>query len=421
MSHPDAERDLRHNVIVHFWDAGTFGLALGLASLVTVLPLFVKELTTSNLLIGLVAAMHPLGWHLPQLLTVRPAGRARRLLPVAMKLSFHERWPFLALALVAWQAPGLDPRLVLALTFGLVLWFGIGGGLTAPPFQTMVGKIIPSANLGAFYGMKAGAATLMASLGAVLAGAILQRLGWSWNFTLCFLLAFVLIMVSWGLLGLTREPEGEPSAGAQADDFWAELRAILHRDRALRVLLLARSLSQFAVMAQGFLTVYAVGERGASPATVGWMTGVFMLSQTVANPLMGWLGDRWKHRSVMALGALLGAASALLALFAPSVTWFYLVFALAGIAAVAVVITPLAMIIDYSPESQRPAYIGLSNTLVAPAAILAPVLGGWLADRFGYPATFLTAALGGLATAVVLMRLLKDPAPRSVAAPEAPS
>jgi MFS family permease len=112
----------------------------------------------------------------------------------------------------------------------------------------------------------------------------------------------------------------------------------------------------------------------------------------------------------MALGALTATASGLLALAAPTAGWFLVVFALAGVAAVAMIITPLSMILGYSPVADRPAYIGLSNTLVAPAAVLAPVLGGWLADRHGYPATFAAAALGGLATALVLVAVLRDPA-----------
>jgi predicted MFS family arabinose efflux permease len=46
---------------------------------------------------------------------------------------------------------------------------------------------------------------------------------------------------------------------------------------------------------------------------------------------------------------------------------------------------------------------------VAPAAILAPVLGGWLADHFGFGVLFAAAAAGGLATALVLLTVLKDP------------
>ena len=37
-------------------------------------------------------------------------------------------------------------------------------------------------------------------------------------------------------------------------------------------------------------------------------------------------------------------------------------------------------LLEFGEEEDRPAYIGLANTLIAPFTFLAPVLGGWLAD-----------------------------------------
>jgi len=51
---------------------------------------------------------------------------------------------------------------------------------------------------------------------------------------------------------------------------------------------------------------------------------------------------------------------------------------------------------DFGTEAERPTYIGMSNTLIAPANILAPFLGGWLAQLWGYPSAFLASAAGGL-------------------------
>jgi predicted MFS family arabinose efflux permease len=50
----------------------------------------------------------------------------------------------------------------------------------------------------------------------------------------------------------------------------------------------------------------------------------------------------------------------------------------------------------------------MSNTLIAPATILAPFLGGWLADAAGYPATFITAAVMGLLTAILMHFFVHD-------------
>jgi len=82
---------------------------------------------------------------------------------------------------------------------------------------------------------------------------------------------------------------------------------------------------------------------------------------------MGWLGDQWSHRAVTEVGALAAAVSALLDWWAPDTSWFYLVFSLAGVANVAFYPIGIAMALEFGTEAERPAYIGLANTLVHPA------------------------------------------------------
>jgi len=110
----------------------------------------------------------------------------------------------------------------------------------------------------------------------------------------------------------------------------------------------------------------------------------------------------------MGVGILAAIASTTLAWLSPGVGWFYLVFGLAGIANVAVWTIAMAMTLEYGTEMERPAYIGLANTLVAPTAFLFPLLGGWLADSAGYQTTFLVSAIGGLCTFGALIIFLKD-------------
>jgi MFS family permease len=86
-------------------------------------------------------------------------------------------------------------------------------------------------------------------------------------------------------------------------------------------------------------------------------------------------------------------------------TWFYLVFILAGIANIGFWTIGITLTLEFGTEAERPAYIGLANTLVAPSAILAPLVGGWLADSAGYPAS----AVSGLLTASILHVMVQDP------------
>jgi MFS family permease len=133
------------------------------------------------------------------------------------------------------------------------------------------------------------------------------------------------------------------------------------------------------------------------------------IGQTIANPIFGWLGDRWGHRSMYLIGGLLMAASAGTVLFAQDVSWFYVAFALAGAANATFWSVAIALTLEFGETHEKPLYIGLANTLVAPVSLLAPIIGGALAQYMGFHATFLLSVVAGLLTAAVLQFGLSDP------------
>lgn len=408
-------RTYRFNFTVSLLDGGFFGLALGFASFTTILPLFVSTMTDSAILIALIPAMHAMGWQLPQLLTADRVAQLRRYKPMVLLMTIHERLPFLVMVGVAWFAAGMGREVTLLLTFGILLWQGLGGGFTATAWQSMIGKIIPARRRGLFFGAQSGMANLFMAGSAVVAGVLLDQLGSPLDFTLCFLLAGAGMAVSYGFISLTREADTPPARATVLSqrEFWRGVGAVLRRDANFRWYVIARMLAMLATFAFSFYIVYLVQHFGIGLEAAGILTGVITavltIANVVANPTMGWLADRLGHRNVMAVGALSATASALVAWWAPSYEWFYLVVVLAGIANVAVWTVGLAMTLEFGTESERPVYIGLTNSLVAPVTLLLPIAGGWLANVAGYEAAFIASAIGGVLTALVLVVAVRNP------------
>lgn len=404
-------RNLRFNFIIGMLDGGFFGFALGFGSFIAVIPLFVKQLSDSAILIGLIPAIHNFGWQFPQLMTAGWVRRARRYKPLVLLLTVHERLPYLGLAAVAWLLFDPNPALALVLTFLFLSWQGLGGGLTANAWTNLVSRVIPSDLRGTFFGTQAAAFNGLAAVSAILAGLILEKVPSPLDFTICFLLAAVMFVVSYVIIASTREMESPPKLIQEHPAaFWGQSWQILKRDRNFAVFLGVRTLSQFASMAFSFYLIYAVIDYGMSEALAGLMTGVLLVSQVAFSPVMGRLGDRWSHRGVMALGALAAAASALFAWAATSVAWFYPVFLLEAIAIIAIWTIPIALTVSFGKEDERPLYVGLSSTVTAPATIIAPVIGGWVADAAGFDAMFIVSALCALLMAAALVFFVKEPA-----------
>ncbi len=184
------QKHLRFNFIVSMFDGGFFGLGAGFASFAAIIPLFVSQLTHSALLIGLVPAIHNVGWQLPQLLTAGWISRAKRYKPLMLWMTIHERVPYLGLAIVALCVPFTTKQTALIMTFLMLIWQGLGSGLAANPWMNMVTKVMPQELHGTFFGTQSAAYNGMAGVSAIIAGLILEKMATPYNYSLCFALTF---------------------------------------------------------------------------------------------------------------------------------------------------------------------------------------------------------------------------------------
>lgn len=406
----DIQASLRHNITVNMIDGAFFGFGLGFASFITIIPLFVSQMTDSAILIGLIPAIHNVGWQLPQLLTAGWVSRMKRYKPAMLMMTIHERIPFLGLAAVAWIFSGKDNSLALILTFSLLVWQGLGGGFAGNPWQSMIAKIIPLKYQGTFFGGQAALMNGMASISAILAGIILTRLDSPQDFTWLFLLAGASLTISFSAISMTREPEDTKKINPEKKEpFWRGTRTIWRQDGNFRNFMFSRFLMPFATMGYAFYIVYCSQALGMDEFTAGVFTSVLLITQIIASPMMGWLGDRLGHHNMLRVGILASSLSGLLAWWAPSLVWFYLIMVLTGVSMVAVWTTAMTMSVQFGAEAHRPTYIGMSNSLLAPATLLAPIFGGWLADTLSYQITFIASAGFGFATLVILQTFYKKP------------
>ena len=405
-----ADKDLNHNFLVNIIDGAFFGWGVGFTSYTTIIPLFVSTLTSSAMLIGLIPAIHNMGWQLPQLLLAKRISKMERVRPYVIRATIHERLPIVGLGVVALLLPLIGSKIALILTFVLLIWQGLGSGFTANAWQIMISKVIPGNILATFFGAQSAAANLFASLGAYLAGLLLVTLKPPFDFASCFFITGGLYLISWFFLSSTREqPRIIPSEQLTPQPLWHDIKRILKQDKSFTNFLISRFFSQFGLMATAFYAVYAVNNLKVSSVQVGLMTSVLLITQVVMNPLLGRLSDKWSRKWVLVLGTLSAAASAILASMSENPELFYLVFVLTGVAATAFWTIGMTISLEFGDESQRPTYVGMANTLISPATILAPLLGGLLADSFGYPITFITSAVLALISSLILIALVKDP------------
>ncbi len=376
----EVARNYRWNFAVTLMEVASFWFGLSFASSSTIVPLFISKLTSSPLPIGLAAIIAQSGWYLPQLFTANLVERLARKKPVVVNLGFFlERVPIWVLVVAALMA-GRSPSLSLALFLIGYAWHTLGAGVIATAWQDLIARCFPVNRRGRFLGTAFFVGTGMGAMGAALSTRLLSDSPFPTNFVTVFAIAATSITVSWFFMAMVREPVQPVTAPRQSHrQFWAGLPNILRDDHNFRRFLLARLTLALGNMGLGFVTVAAVQRWQVPDSTVGVYTAALLLGQTVGNLGFGFLADRFGHKLSLELSALASLLAFALAWLAPSAAWYYVVFALLGIALGAVIVSGILVIMEFCGPQRRPTYVGMTNTGVGLVSVAAPLLGAWLA------------------------------------------
>ena len=123
--------------------------------------------------------------------------------------------------------------------------------------------------------------------------------------------------------------------------------------------------------------------------------------------MWGYLGDRIGPQKVVILSFLLWGTGLILAVLAPSIWVYYLVFALFSVYSAGLNVGDTMLVMELGEDHLRPSYLGMARTLTGIFLLLAPVLAGWLVKSFNYNTMFLVA-LAFMVLATALMATVKD-------------
>ena len=332
---------------------------------------------------------------------------------MVLAMTFMERLPYFGLALVAFLIPTIGLDAALLLTVGLLCWQALGGGLTGTAWQSMISKIMPAHRLGTFFGVQSALVNLFGAGGALIASAILASHDFPQSFGTLFFIAALSLMLSFVFLTLTYEPASDARHVVEREpwrEFGGRLRLILRHNRNFRWFLIARALTSISLTVVSFFTIFGIRRFDMTPEFASVMTSVLLVSHTLSSSAVGWAGDRWGHRRVLILGNLATVLAIGIIVLAPDVTWFYAVFALTGIVNTTQWSTIMTITVQFSSVAERPFYIGMSNSLIAPVTVFAPLIGGWLVDAVSFELAFALFGLAGLLSALIYTLAMSDPA-----------
>jgi MFS family permease len=404
------EANFGWNFGANLWDIAFITFGMSLVSQTTIMPLLVSELTASKIVIGLIPVIYRLGFLLPQFLTANFSERLRVSKPFVMLLGgLGERVPYLLIGLVVLWLAVPAPTLTLALFYLLLATTATTNGMATPAWFSMIAKVIPVHRRGLWSGVARSLGALLGIAGGAFSGRLLTNWPFPQNYGYSFLAAFAFVAISWLGLAANREP-ASPSVKPHTSlgSYLRRLPEVLRRDNNYVRFVISRSVAIVGAMAGGYFVVYGKENIEGALEQVGTLTAILIGTQAVTNLLWGLLADRKGHKVVLCAAAAFMAVTATIAWLASSPAWLWVTFGLLAVSMSGESVSRMNIILEFCAPEDRPTYIGLTNTLLAPAT-LAPILGGALATWFSYRGMFVVAAIFSVAGSVLLAFWVKEP------------
>lgn len=408
------ERVYRSNFLYFMADNLLFTVAISIIGSTTVIPDFIRHLTSSEILIGLSSSLFTVGYTLPQLFVARYIVRYERKKWWFVGPNIPVRFMILIFAgIVAWLGKD-QPGLILLIFFVCYTIAAFGDGLVGVPWADLAATSLDNRWRARMFGITAAVSGVILLAIAPLVGLVLgdNGPGFPNNFAILFGAAGVLFALSIlpGVF-IHELPGGKaveklPSFG----EFLPELGRVLHKDGPFRAFILLRVLTSLFMMAAPFYIGFATIQLGLSSQVAVPVLLAMQTAGGIAGALLyTWIGA---HNNMLYIRLAMGSAVLLpiCALLSAAVgpLPLYFGFLVSGLATGGNLLSCYVnWVVSYAHHDQRPVYVGLSNTIAAVVSFIAPFIGGALAQYVGYSPLFVLSLVLSLIALFVSLRFLR--------------
>jgi MFS family permease len=398
-----------------FWLHGLFNAGSDSFSL-TYIPLFALAYGASNGQVGwLTALANMLG-----ALSLFPGARAvewsgRRKPVVIWSFGSFGRLTLLGLACLPFL--GLNPVLAIGAIVAVNSLRAFLDNFSSPAWTALVADLVPSSLRGRYFSQRNIAMGVASLLGAPLAGWLIHTGNGRWGmpslgYQAVFFIAFSLGMLS--TLSFQRVPEPEPARQRASKHYRGDLRRAIKNSPGFWGLIISAFFWNMALqVAAPFFNVYLVSHLHASVTTVGLLASVTSLTALIGQQLFGRLlakkGALWVQWSTGLLIPLLPLSWILI-----TAPWqVALINSWGGLLWAGYNLANFNLLLELTPDDQRPRAVALYQMAVFSSAVLGPLLGGYLADAMGFKFIFGLSGLGRLAGIFLFIWLAARPALRA--------
>ena len=382
----------------------------------TFLPAYVHMISGSNTIVGLALALQQLGGVIAPIFAGSQVEHRKKVMPAAMWMGGLGRVAILCMALAGWFLKG--QALLWSLLFFIAM-FGLFMGAQRVVFGLLMAKVIPTSRRGRLQAWRNATGGLIAAVLAWVAGKYFIGPNLFGNgYSTTFVFAFILTSLGLSALQmLLREPE-PPTTRPQARfrDRLRDAPGLIAQDRSYACFLLVQMLATSARIATPFYILYVGHQMHLTGGLLGELSLAFLGADTLSNLIWGNMGDRTGFRLVLLLSIILWIAATVLLLEVHSAMAIFVAFFGLGAAQAGYMMAAQTMILEFGHRDDLPMRIAVSATAESITATAGPLMGGWMADLFGYGAVFDVSIGMLIAGLVILLAAVREPRTARLAA-----
>jgi len=388
-----------------FWWDGFFAWGSE-AIVVQYLALYAVAFGATASQIGVLSAMVALAGATAFLPGARLAERwGRRKLIVVLTGGLGARPALLALALLPFFFEGRQVVFIIA-GLAALRYFMVGVGI--PAWTSLTADLVPTAIRGRFLASRSvgmGVSTLMV---VPLAGGIIGWVGFPRGWEIAWLLAFLLGLGSTFSYARIPEPRPAPAAAVKTGG------AVRLLDDTNFLFFCGTALLWNLALygASPFFNVYLVENLGGSALWVGFLVAIAGVLELVGLSYFGPIIDRRGSKWVMIIGGL-GIPFLPWAWVFVQAPWQIIPVNIAGgFLWAAYNLGALNLLLSISPDQKRPTYAAAYQSAVYLSAFMGPLMGGFLAQAYGYRLLFGLSGAGRLLSTLLFVRFVQEIRPR---------
>lgn len=407
---PQIYKYLKRNWFLSYMDGILIIGGMGFVSVSTVLTYFVSEFTDSRIIIGLFTSIFLLGKYLPQMLGAKILEGLSHNKGYVNLFGLLQRLPWFGMAFITYRYALEKPSFTLLTFYLLYGFYTVASGMFNPGWLDLIAKVIPVNLRGRFFGIRKFLGGGMQFFGSFVVAWLFTNYAFPTNYTIAFLIAGISSSISYLFL-INMKEVGKERVVKKISlyEYTKKLPTILKDNRNFSNYIIASMFIVFYNMATAFYIIYGKDQLGIGTESVGILTGILLATQSMFSIFWGYVSDKKGHKFVLIMSTVLFILSTIIIYRTQTILWLYIVFFINGAATSAREVSEMNIVLEFSEPEDRPTYLGLNNTLIAPLVSLTPLFGGIILDYFSYKILYILSILLMVTGLVVLGKKVKDP------------